>query len=126
MQLVKDNQVLVVIGETGSGKTTQVRWMGQGWLDGGLTRSMVAAVVGSLAAHPSSTNDRVLKPLNVDLICLQIPRFLYEAGLAKGGAVACTQPRRVVSALGVAAGGGGGIEGDGWPPIDRRANPAHA
>lgn len=49
VELVRDNQVLVVIGETGSGKTTQ------------------------------------------------IPRFLYDAGLAKGGAVACTQPRRVAA-----------------------------
>lgn len=28
---------------------------------------------------------------------LQIPRFLYDAGLAKGGLVACTQPRRVAA-----------------------------
>lgn len=27
----------------------------------------------------------------------QIPRFLYDAGLAKGGMVACTQPRRVAA-----------------------------
>lgn len=26
LQLVKDNSVVVVVGETGSGKTTQVRW----------------------------------------------------------------------------------------------------
>lgn len=49
VDLVRENQVLVVIGETGSGKTTQ------------------------------------------------IPRFLYDAGLAKGGLVACTQPRRVAA-----------------------------
>ncbi|PRW45383.1 ATP-dependent RNA helicase dhx8 isoform A [Chlorella sorokiniana] len=49
VELVKDNQVLVVIGETGSGKTTQ------------------------------------------------IPRYLHDAGLAQGGAIACTQPRRVAA-----------------------------
>ncbi|KAL4447805.1 hypothetical protein ABPG75_005024 [Micractinium tetrahymenae] len=49
VELVRQNQVLIVIGETGSGKTTQ------------------------------------------------IPRFLYDAGLAKGGLVACTQPRRVAA-----------------------------
>lgn len=49
VELVRENQVLIVIGETGSGKTTQ------------------------------------------------IPRFLYDAGLAKGGLVACTQPRRVAA-----------------------------
>lgn len=46
---LKESSVLVVIGETGSGKTTQ------------------------------------------------IPRFLFEAGLAKSGAIACTQPRRVAA-----------------------------
>lgn len=30
-------------------------------------------------------------------VALQIPRFLYDAGLAKGGAIACTQPRRVAA-----------------------------
>ena len=28
---------------------------------------------------------------------MQIPRFLYDAGLAQGGAIACTQPRRVAA-----------------------------
>lgn len=46
---VRANRALVVIGETGSGKTTQ------------------------------------------------IPRMLMEAGLARGGMVACTQPRRVAA-----------------------------
>jgi len=46
---VKDNQAIVLVGETGSGKTTQ------------------------------------------------IPQFLLKGGLAKGGAIACTQPRRVAA-----------------------------
>lgn len=49
LQHVRDSRVLVVIGETGSGKTTQ------------------------------------------------IPRFLYDAGLAGDKAIACTQPRRVAA-----------------------------
>eukprot|EP00887_Chlorella_sp_A99_P005931 scaffold29.g5931.t1 len=49
IEQVRKNRVLVVIGETGSGKTTQ------------------------------------------------IPRFLCDAGLAAGGAIACTQPRRVAA-----------------------------
>lgn len=46
---VQKNKTLVLVGETGSGKTTQ------------------------------------------------IPQFLYEAGYAKKGAIACTQPRRVAA-----------------------------
>lgn len=46
---VRANRALIVVGETGSGKTTQ------------------------------------------------IPRMLMEAGLARGGMVACTQPRRVAA-----------------------------
>lgn len=63
---VRVNRTLIVVGETGSGKTTQ------------------------------------------------IPRMLMEAGLARGGLVACTQPRRVAAItvarrvaeeMGVAVGG---------------------
>lgn len=46
---VKQHDTLIVVGETGSGKTTQ------------------------------------------------IPQYLLEAGFAKGGMIACTQPRRVAA-----------------------------
>ncbi len=49
LQLVKEHPVVVIVGETGSGKTTQ------------------------------------------------IPQFLHQAGLSRGGAIACTQPRRVAA-----------------------------
>jgi HrpA-like RNA helicase len=69
---VRSNRALIVVGETGSGKTTQM------------------------------------------------PRMLMEAGLARGGMVACTQPRRVAAItvarrvaeeMGVAIGGTVGS----WP-----------
>jgi HrpA-like RNA helicase len=49
IQAIKDNDNIVIVGETGSGKTTQ------------------------------------------------IPQFLLEAGVAKTGMIACTQPRRVAA-----------------------------
>src|SRR5210317_2201631 len=49
IDLLRDNQVVVIAGETGSGKTTQ------------------------------------------------IPKMCLEAGLAKKGRIACTQPRRVAA-----------------------------
>jgi HrpA-like RNA helicase len=49
IELVKQNPVVVLVGETGSGKTTQ------------------------------------------------IPQYLLRAGLARGGMIACTQPRRVAA-----------------------------
>lgn len=55
-----------------------------------------AAARGALTAPQRSTT-----PASLSLRRLprrpQIPRFLYDAGLAKGGAVACTQPRRVAA-----------------------------
>ena len=62
MQELEARETVIIVGETGSGKTTQ------------------------------------------------IPQYVHEAGLASGGMVACTQPRRgaAVSAEGASGSGRGG------------------
>jgi ATP-dependent RNA helicase DHX8/PRP22 len=75
VEAVKSNSTVVVIGETGSGKTTQLSQVCQSRVQT-LSRDHRRAL--SLASH----------------IVLQI---LYEAGFAENGLIAVTQPRRVVS-----------------------------
>jgi hypothetical protein len=76
VEAVKSNSTVVVIGETGSGKTTQLSQVKQGE-----TLMDCASLVNKV--HVCATS-----------IALQI---LYEAGFAENGLVAVTQPRRVVS-----------------------------
>ena len=113
VQLVRDNTVLIVIGETGSGKTTQV-WAGAGGGTGGAGgggrnqrqagRQAVPRAAGSLLPPSPSlvlcgTFSECDLPTNTPPSHSppQIPRFLLDAGLGKGGAIACTQPRRVAA-----------------------------
>jgi hypothetical protein len=85
-QAVKDHTTVVVIGETGSGKTTQisqVRWY------------------NSLAAYPQLTGCRgSLPPPSSHLHCQNLTlrsQILLDAGLCPPGLqIAVTQPRRVV------------------------------
>jgi hypothetical protein len=111
--LMRANQVIVVEGETGSGKTTQVRacafhfrrrrciYSGVRARAGWRCRAPTAVprlcpacpVRGSSSPHPAAA--------------LQIPQFLVAGGFCMGAdgvsrMVACTQPRRV-AAMSVAA-----------------------
>jgi hypothetical protein len=69
----KENDIIVVIGETGSGKTTQLSQV----------RGRTAAMERRRGACHT---------------CFTALQILLEAGLADGGLIGVTQPRRVVSA----------------------------
>jgi pre-mRNA-splicing factor ATP-dependent RNA helicase DHX16 len=72
---VKDHRVLILVGETGSGKTTQVR---------------------PLAGACRFCEVCLLQPLKSHLVALarKIPQYLHEVGYSNLGKIACTQPRR--------------------------------
>ena len=74
LSVIRENQVVVVVGETGSGKTTQVRH---------LPRPITAI-----------TN---LSQSSQLVILLQMTQYLHEDGYTKYGVVGCTQPRRVAA-----------------------------
>jgi HrpA-like RNA helicase len=82
---IRDNPITIVIGETGSGKTTQISQASRE----GLHRSTHARNCTQTAACSSLAHKDML-----DLLALQI---LLEAGLAGKGQICVTQPRRVVS-----------------------------
>jgi pre-mRNA-splicing factor ATP-dependent RNA helicase DHX16 len=76
---VKDHRVLILVGETGSGKTTQV------------SPSQVKFFVIIRYAYFVHLS-RILLPL-----ARKIPQYLHEVGYSKLGKIACTQPRRVAA-----------------------------
>ena len=76
VRAIGENPVVVVIGETGSGKTTQL-----------------SQVIGALTQ--TALTPRVWIG-QCDTLCLQL---LYKAGFAAKGGIAVTQPRRVVRPL---------------------------
>lgn len=88
----KQNDIVVVIGETGSGKTTQLSQ----------ARHCMALAIQAPCALAHAL-----------LAALQI---LYEAGLAGHGIIGVTQPRRVVrwpAWRAILLGWGGGVAGGG-------------
>ena len=68
---IRKNDCCIVVGETGSGKTTQI--------------PQVTIFVPTLAS------------LLFGLPSLPLLQYLLESGFAKRGAIACTQPRRVAA-----------------------------
>ncbi len=84
LDILNKNQVMVLVGETGSGKTTQVR----GTCQGRSNRTSLQV------QHIVTTNSDIQRHF-----ALQIPQWCLEwvrARYHKKG-VACTQPRRVAA-----------------------------
>jgi hypothetical protein len=82
VKAVRANQVVVVIGETGSGKTTQLSQVRISWGRAGkrFAICLVCLTRSYLLTFTSSIHQQIL----------------LEAGLAQDGVIAVTQPRRVV------------------------------
>jgi pre-mRNA-splicing factor ATP-dependent RNA helicase DHX16 len=78
---VKDHQVLILVGETGSGRSLQVVFLS------GLRRDQSHHICCCFLNTGKTT---------------QIPQFLHEIGYSELGKIGCTQPRRV-AAMSVAA-----------------------
>lgn len=78
---VRSNPFTVIIGETGSGKTTQI-----------------SQVRGQLHAH-CTTMLQTLRSSTPEAFRRRSLQILQEAGFADNGQICVTQPRRVVSIL---------------------------
>jgi len=75
MKAINDNQILIVVGETGSGKTTQV-----------------------IYKITEKTFKLPLKRQNLrKFFYIQMTQYICEAGFTARGKIGCTQPRRVAA-----------------------------
>ncbi|KAL8271108.1 hypothetical protein Esti_004962 [Eimeria stiedai] len=79
LAICREHRVIVVVGETGSGKTTQLT---QYLLEEGYARPPAAATATTAAAPVAAEAD---------------PTAAAAAGLTSGGIIGCTQPRRVAA-----------------------------
>lgn len=104
LSIIRENQVVVIVGETGSGKTTQVRKFyveGARESIGGVRDAACTAWSemrgDSIVAQfwiTSSTSNLMLPLL---MPPLQLTQYLHEAGYTASGMIGCTQPRRVAA-----------------------------
>lgn len=77
LNVIRENTVVIIVGETGSGKTTQVR---------------------SLLQNANNTHDLTNeRPTDRTYTRTQLTQYLMEEGYCDFGLVACTQPRRVAA-----------------------------
>ena len=112
LQVIRENQVVVVVGETGSGKTTQVTHCrsiacqsSQSWpsvaphfSDAGERCCPRKFCCWRVCETPLPQRDKVLTVHAHNTVCaLQMTQYLHEDGYTEFGLVGCTQPRRVAA-----------------------------
>ena len=85
LKAVRSNPVTIVIGETGSGKTTQISQV----------RNLT--VIVSSCVHVTVICNKEVLLMGLVKVALWV-QILEEAGFAEHGRIAVTQPRRVVCA----------------------------
>ncbi|CAM9241012.1 unnamed protein product [Ectocarpus sp. 4 AP-2014] len=99
IRAVKDHQTVVVVGETGSGKSTQIPQFlyeagitrgGAGWIPGGDSGEATTAARGS-------GKKRGRAPSQEDVLKGSSSRSSGDKRGFQGGLIACTQPRRVAA-----------------------------
>lgn len=112
LQVIRENQVVVVVGETGSGKTTQVMhcwrrvceplhcWppVTLRFSDAGTCLSSTELAAGMYVRNHLPWENGMLTPHAYKPACtLQMTQYLHEDGYTEFGLVGCTQPRRVAA-----------------------------
>jgi pre-mRNA-splicing factor ATP-dependent RNA helicase DHX38/PRP16 len=94
LQVIRENQVVVVVGETGSGKTTQVD--AQPWHSPGMAMYNMCTRKDGSSSHLIEDPCDVLAEANTWVV-VQMTQYLHEDGYTDFGMVGCTQPRRVAA-----------------------------
>ncbi len=97
LQVIRENQVVIVVGETGSGKTTQVHALSTFLLN---FRTSCHLVACRLDAYPLlCVRIESYEDVEPGVVCLphQMTQYLHEDGYTDVGMVGCTQPRRVAA-----------------------------
>jgi pre-mRNA-splicing factor ATP-dependent RNA helicase DHX38/PRP16 len=96
VQVIRENQVVVVVGETGSGKTTQLTQVCCCFLCFILLNYVIQSRKEKNRLKLYVTN-RQLCSSKWNLTFWVFEQYLHEDGYTTGGIVGCTQPRRVAA-----------------------------